>query len=156
MRLEFTASVLFLIGVSLLPCQAMSSEPSKAKVCVAVVNNHTLETVPPNRMTLRLAKAISDKELWAVAMDSSTGNSFELRPTTENSQEMEVKSCDYIVLTMVTGSSTYSSRDTEVLHAGLPSIDASNPMADRSGASTSIRTAHQVCRISSRDPKSNS
>jgi hypothetical protein len=88
-------------------------------------------------MTARLVKAVSDKTLSAAAMDSTTGNSKELRPTLENSEEMKDKDCDYLVLTMVTGSSSHVNlpRDPEVSigSARVPSIDASDPMGGQSG-----------------------
>ena len=70
-------------------------------------------------------------------MDSATGDSRELRPTLENSQEMKDKDCDYLVLTIVTGSSTHNSSpgDPELTigHAKVPSVDASDPMGGQSG-----------------------
>jgi hypothetical protein len=128
MRLGYRFSVLFSVAVCLAPFQATSQELSRAKVCVAVVNNHTAELLSPDRMTVRLVKAVSDKKLSVVAMDSATGNSKELRPTLENSQEMKSKECDYLLLTMVTGSSKRGDSPSIV-----PSTDASDPMGGQSG-----------------------
>lgn len=137
MRLGYRLSVLFSVAVCLAPFQATSQELSRAKVCVAVVNNHTAELLSPDRMTVRLVKAVSDKKLSVVAMDSATGNSKELRPTLENSQEMKSKECDYLVLTMVTGSSKRAGSPSDagisIGHARVPSTDASDPMGGQSG-----------------------
>jgi len=141
MRLGY--QLLLLISLSISPiaihlnAQDLSAQPgSGAKVCVAIVNNHTAELLDQDHMTARLVKALADKKLSAVAMDSSTGNSRDLRPTLENSQEMKDKECDYMVLTMITGSSTYNSpNDSEITigHARIPSVDASDPMGGQSG-----------------------
>lgn len=142
MRLGYQFSPLLMLAVCLVSPKAKSQELSAqpgsgAKVCVAVVNNHTAELLSPDRMTTRLVKAVGDKRFIAVAMDSATGDSRELRPTLENSQEMKDKDCDYLVLTMVTGSSTHntSPRDPEasIGHTRVPSIDASDPMGGQSG-----------------------
>lgn len=137
MRPRYIFLVLFSVGICLISLQAMSQEAAQAKVCVTLVNNHTAELLSQDRMTARLVKAVSDKRLSVVAMDSSTGNSVKLRPTPQNSQEMKAKGCNYLVLTMVTGSSKYagSSRDAEISigHARVPSIDASDPLGGQSG-----------------------
>ena len=141
MRLEYKLSLLLLLSISLVSIPASSQELSAqpgsgAKVCVAIVNNHTAELLDQDHMTARLVKALADKKLSAVAMDSSTGNSRDLRPTLENSQEMKDKECDYMVLTMIAGSSTYNSpNDSEITigHARIPSVDASDPMGGQSG-----------------------
>src|SRR5215469_6422280 len=120
MRLGY--QLLLLLSLSISPiaihlnAQDLSAQPgSGAKVCVAIVNNHTAELLDQDHMTARLVKALADKKLSAVAMDSSTGNSRDLRPTLENSQEMKDKQCDYMVLTMIAGSSTYNSpNDSEI------------------------------------------
>src|SRR5215469_16814754 len=114
MRLGYRNYFLLSLSISLLPIlahsQELSAQPgSGAKVCVAIVNNHTAELLDQDRMTARLVKALADKKLPAVAMDSSTGDSRDLRPTLENSHEMKEKQCDYMVLTMITGSSRYNS-----------------------------------------------
>jgi hypothetical protein len=117
--------------------QELSAQPeSGAKVCVAIVNNQTAERLDQDRMTARLVKALADKKLSPVAMDSATGNSRDLRPTLENSHEMKDKECDYLVLTMITGSSNYNSpedREITIGHAKVPSVDASDPMGGQSG-----------------------
>lgn len=105
-------------------------------MCVAVINNHTAELLAPDRMTARLARAVTDKKLLAVAMDSATGNPKDLRPTLENSEEMKEKNCDYIVLTRVTGSSKSGGPPSDAASIGgarVPSIDASDPMGGSSG-----------------------
>jgi hypothetical protein len=87
-------------------------------------------------MTARLVKAVGDKKLSAVAMDSATGNSKELEPTLENSEEIKSRDCDYLLLTMITGSSTHMSPmrgpDISVQHR-VPSVDGSDPMGGQSG-----------------------
>lgn len=117
--------------------QELSAQPgSGAKVCVAIVNNQTAELLDQDRMTARLVKALADKKFSALAMDSVTGNSRDLRPTLENSHEMKDKDCDYLVLTMITGSSNYNSpedREITIGHARVPSVDASDPMGGQSG-----------------------
>ena len=142
MRLRYRFSLLLSLPICLVSVQASSQELSAqpgsgAKVCVAVVNNYSAELLSADRMTARLVKAINDKKLSAVAMDSETGNSRELRPTLENSQEMKSKECEYMVLTMITGSSTHngSSGDAGITigHARVPSIDASDPLGGQSG-----------------------
>ncbi len=142
MRLGYCFSLLLALPVSLSPipvnAQHLSSQPgSGAKVCVAVVNNHSPELLDQDRMTARLVKALADKKLSPVLMDSATGNSKELRPTLENSQEMKDKECDYLVLTMVTKPYPRdpTSGDTEISigQARIPSIDASDPMGGQSG-----------------------
>jgi hypothetical protein len=81
-------------------------------------------------MTARLVKAVTDKKFSAVAMDSATGDAKNLKPTLENSEEMKGKDCEYIVLTMVTGSSKYpgpsSGAGISIGRAQVPSIDASD------------------------------
>lgn len=140
MRLMCSFFVLLSL-ISLLSIHAISQELSAqpgagAKVCVAIVNNQTSELLDQDRMTARLVKALADKKLSAVAMDSVTGNSRDLRPTLENSHEMKDKDCDYLVLTMITGSSNYNSpedREITIGHAKVPSVDASDPMGGQSG-----------------------
>lgn len=133
MRLGYRFSVLFSVTVCLFPSPARSQESSGAKVCVAIVNNYTAELLSSERMTARLLKAVTAKKLSAVAMDSATGNSRNLRPTLENSQEMKNKQCDYLLLTMVTGSSKYPDAQISVGNTKVPSIDASDPMGGQSG-----------------------
>lgn len=134
MRLRYILPVLFLVSV---PAEAAPQESSAAKICVAVVNNHTTEPLSPDRMTARLVKAVNDKKLSAVAMDSATGDSKRLQPTLGNSEEMKSRECDYLVLTMVTGSSKYGNPASEpeisIGHARVPSIDASDPLGGQSG-----------------------
>lgn len=122
--------------ISLFSLRATPQQAAVAKVCVAVINNHTTELLAPDRMTARLARAVTDKKLLAVAMDSATGNPKDLRPTLENSEEMKEKNCDYIVLTMVTGSSKSGGPPGDAASIGgarVPSIDASDPMGGSSG-----------------------
>ena len=141
MRLVCTFPALLSLLISLLSIRASSQELSAqpgsgAKVCVALVNNHSAELLDQDRMTARLVRAIAEKKLTVEAMDSSTGNSRDLRPTLENSQEMKSKDCDYMVLTMITGSSSQKSPgDSEVTigRARVPSVDASDPMGGQSG-----------------------
>ena len=142
MRLGLPLSLVLLPAAYLVLWQAkaqeLSAQPgSGTKVCVAVINNHTAELLSPERMTTRLVKALGDKKFTAVAMDSATGNSRDLRPTLENSEEMKDKECDYLVLTMVTGSSTHANSprnpDVSIGSARVPSIDASDPMGGQSG-----------------------
>lgn len=140
MRLMCSFFVLLSL-ISLLSIHAISQELSAqpgsgAKVCVAIVNNQTAELLDQDRMTARLVKALADKKFSALAMDSVTGNSRDLRPTLENSHEMKDKDCDYLVLTMITGSSNYNSpedREITIGHARVPSVDASDPMGGQSG-----------------------
>ncbi len=142
MRLGYRFSLLLAVPLSLAPIHANSQELSAqpgsgAKVCVAVVNNHSPELLDQDRMTARLVKALADKKLSAVTMDSVTGNSKELRPTLENSQEMKDKGCDYLVLTMVTKPNprnpTSGDAQISIGHAKIPSVDASDPMGGESG-----------------------
>jgi hypothetical protein len=137
MRVTYTCSLIFLATVCLLSLPSRSQRSERPKLCVALVNNRTTELLSPDRMTARLVKAATNKKLSAVAMNSATGDVRKLRPTLENSQEMKEKECDYIALTMITGSSNYGgpSNDAEVSigHAKVPSIDASDPMGGSSG-----------------------
>ena len=137
MRLRYGVSVVYLATVCLFSLQATPQQSAGAKVCVAVINNHTTELLSPDRMTARLVKAVTDKKLSTVAMDSATGDARNLRPTLENSEEMKGKDCDYIVLTMVTGSSKYggpaSDAGISIGRARVPSIDASDSMGGSSG-----------------------
>jgi hypothetical protein len=112
------------------------SQVSGMKVCVAIVNNHTAEVLSPDRMTARLTNAVNDKKHSAVAMETVTTDSRKLQPTLENSEEMKSKDCDYIVLTMVTGSSRYATpgdAGISIGHARVPSVDASDPLGGESG-----------------------
>ncbi len=134
-------SLLLVLPISLLRvqlnAQEVSAQPSGAKLCVAVVNNRSPELLDQDRMTARLVKALADKKLSAVTMDSVTGNSKDLRPTLENSQEMKSKECDYLVLTMVTKpyprDPTSGDAQISIGHARVPSVDASDPMGGQSG-----------------------
>lgn len=133
MRLGYGFCLAISVSACLFPFQAMS-QVSGIKVCVAVVNNHTAELLSPDRMTARLAKAVSDKKHSAVPMQTATGDSRKLQPTLENSGEMKSKDCDYIVLTRVTGSSRHATPDAGIsVGARVPSIDASDPMGGQSG-----------------------
>jgi hypothetical protein len=136
MRLGYSFCVAFSVSACLFPFQAMS-QVSGMKVCVAVVNNHTAELLFPDRMTARLVKAVNDKKHSAVPMETATSDSRKLQPTLENSEEMKSKDCDYIVLTMVTGSSRHATPSGDdgisIGHARVPSIDASDPMGGQSG-----------------------
>jgi hypothetical protein len=102
---EYGFAVVLLVAVCLFPLQATSQQSehtgSEAKVCVAIVSNRTATSLLEERMTARLAKAISDKKFSAVAIDSRTTDNRELRPTLENSHEIKEKECDYLVLTQV-------------------------------------------------------
>src|SRR5690348_8158305 len=136
-RVRFGYGFCFAFSVSacLFPLQAMS-QVSGMKICVAVVNNHTAELLSPDRMTARLAKAVNDKKHSAVAMETGTSDSRKLQPSLENSEEMKRKDCDYIVLTMVTGSSRHATPgDTGISigYARVPSVDASDPLGGESG-----------------------
>ena len=137
MRLPCRFSVVYLATVCLVPSHATSQQAAGAKVCVAVINNHTTDLLSPDRMTARLVKAVTDKKVSAVAMDSATGDSKNLNPTLENSEEMKSKDCGYIVLTMVTGSSQHAVPSTDagisIGHARVPSTDASDPLGGQSG-----------------------
>jgi hypothetical protein len=108
-----------------------------AKVCVAVVNNRTAKSMDPDRMTVRLVRAITDKKkLTAIAMESAAGDSKELRPTLENSEEMKRRECDYLVLTQVSDpkSNPTELRSPQITIGGkVPSTDASDPLGGQSG-----------------------
>ena len=136
MRTRYSFCLAFAVSACLFPFQAMS-QVSGMKVCVAVVNNHSAELLSPDRMTSRLVQAVSDKKHSAVPMETATSDSRKLQPTMENSEEMKSKDCDYIVLTMVTGSSRpdMSSGDAGISigHARVPSVDASDPLGGQSG-----------------------
>lgn len=135
MRLGFSFCFAFSVTACLFPIQAMS-QASEMKVCVAVVNNHTAELLSPDRMTARLVKAVIDKKHSAAAMETATSDSRKLKPSLENSEEMKSKDCDYIVLTMITGSSrnaTPGDAGISIGHARVPSIDASDPLGGESG-----------------------
>lgn len=140
MRLGYSLSVLLSLPISLLTVQANSQELSAqpgsgAKVCVAIVNNQTAEPLDRDRMTVRLVKAIGDKKLSVMAMDSITGNSRDLRPTLENSHEMKDKECDYLVLTRVLNPSDHPTeiRSPQISIGGrAPSTDASDRLGDQS------------------------
>jgi hypothetical protein len=72
---QYGFSIICLGTVCLLSLQATSQQSACAKVCVADINNYTTELLSPARMTARLVKAVADKKLSAVAMDSATGKS---------------------------------------------------------------------------------
>jgi hypothetical protein len=135
-RLTYSFSIICLAACPF-RSQAAAQQSAPLKACVAVINNHTAELLSPDRMTARLVKAVTDKKLSAVVMDSTTGDAKNLTPTLENSQEMKQKECDYIVLTMVTGSSKYAGPPSDagisIGHAKVPSVDASDPMGGSSG-----------------------
>lgn len=137
MRLRYSFAIVYMAAVFLFSSSATSQLPAGTKVCVAVISNHTADLLSPDLMTARLVKAVADKKLSAVAMDSATGNAKNLRPTLENAVEMKNKDCRYIVLTIVNASSRHSlpSADTGISigHAKVPSIDASDPMGGQSG-----------------------
>jgi hypothetical protein len=134
MRLRYSFSLALTVSTCLLPPQA-TSQDSGTKVCVAVVNNHTAELLSPDRMTARLVKALSDKKHSAVPMETATSDARNLHPTLENSEEMKSKDCDYILLTLVTGSSRNAAPGDAGISIGarVPSIDASDPMGGQSG-----------------------
>ena len=109
---------------------------SGAKVCVAVVNNHTTQSLDPDRMTARLVRTITDnkKKLTAIGMDSATGDAKQLRPTLENSEEMKSRECDYLVLTQVSDPKNEPTElhSPEISIGGrVPSIDASDTLGGR-------------------------
>jgi hypothetical protein len=133
MRLGYWFSLLLALPISLAPiqlsAQELSAQPgSGSKVCVAVVTNQTAEPLDQDRMTARLVHALTDKKLTVTALDSSTGNSRDLRPTLENSSEMKDKECDYLVLTQV---SNPKDHPTE-LHSPQISIGGRVPSTDAS------------------------
>jgi hypothetical protein len=103
---------------------------SGAKVCVAVVSNRTSTSLSEDRMTARLVRGASDKKITAVALESSTTNGRELRPTLENSREMKNQECDYLVLTQISDPRSHPTepRLPEISIGGrVPSVDASDP-----------------------------
>ena len=108
-----------------------------ASVCVAVVNNHTTKSLDPERMTGRLVRSITEKnKVIAIAMESSTGDAKQLRPTLENSAEVKRRECDYLLLTQVSDPQNDPTvlRSPEISIGGrVPSTDASDPMAGQSG-----------------------
>jgi uncharacterized protein GlcG (DUF336 family) len=84
-----------LLLASLAAPQELSSQPSSGKsVCVAVVNNHTAQSLFVERMTERLARSLSGSMIKAVAMDSSTTGDRILHPTAENGAELKRRECD--------------------------------------------------------------
>jgi hypothetical protein len=117
--------------------QELSSQPQPgAKVCVAIVANRTTKSLFVERMTERLTRGLVQNKLAAVTMDSATTNDRELHPTIENSGELKVRECDYLVLTHVTDPKTHPAemRIPDISIGGkVPSVDASDPLGGSSG-----------------------
>ena len=118
--------------------QELSSQPSSRKtVCVAVVNNHTAQSLFAERMTERLARSLSGSKVKAVAMDSSTTRDRTLHPTAENGAELKRRECDYLVLTQVTDPKDHDPTELRSPDISIgkrtPSVDASDPLGGQSG-----------------------
>jgi hypothetical protein len=119
------------------PQELSSQPPSGTSVCVAVVNNHTAQSLFVERMTERLARSLSGSKIKAVAMDSSTTGDRTLHPTTENGAELKRRECDYLVLTQVTDTKDHNPTELHSPDISIgkrtPSVDASDPMGGQSG-----------------------
>jgi hypothetical protein len=118
--------------------QELSSQPSSGKsVCVAVVNNHTAQSLFVERMTERLARSLTGGKIKAVAMDSDTTGDRTLHPTVENGAELQRRECDYLVLTQVTDAKDHNPTELRSPDISIgkrtPSVDASDPMGGSSG-----------------------
>jgi hypothetical protein len=127
-----------LLLASLAAPQELSSQPSSGKsVCVAVVNNHTAQSLFVERMTERLARSLSGSMIKAVAMDSSTTGDRILHPTAENGAELKRRECDYLVLTQVTDPKDHNPTELRSPDISIgkrtPSVDASDPPGGQSG-----------------------
>ncbi len=98
----FTVFALLLL-TSRAASQPQSSPASTgARVCVAMVNNHSSQSLFVERLTERLVQNLTGSKIKAVAMDSTTTSDRTLHPTAENSDELERRDCAYLVLTQVT------------------------------------------------------
>jgi hypothetical protein len=128
-----------LLLASLAATQELSSQPSSGKsVCVAVVNNHTAQSLFVERMTERLARSLSGSKVKAVAMDSSTTGDRTLHPTAENGAELKRRECDYLVLTQVTDPKDHNPTELRSPDISIgkrtPSVDASDQLGGQSGS----------------------
>ena len=116
------------------------------KVCVAVVANASAVSADLDRLTERLVNSLNKKERRdAVAMDSSTTMSRQLRPTRQNSDESDDKQCDYTLLTQVVESRAHPGAPPGLHPSGpvVPDLDAS---ATRPG-STSLPPSREEMEI---------
>jgi hypothetical protein len=112
---------------------------SRTKVCVAVVNNRTSNSIMEDRMTERLARGLSDSKLIGIVMDSVTTKDRELHSTIENSEEVKSLECDYLVLTQVSDPRSHPvDMSTPSISIGgkAPSTDVSDPMGGQSHTPT--------------------
>ncbi len=120
------------------PQEPSSQPPPPIRVCVAVVDNHTAQSLFVERMTERLARGLSGSKIKAVAMDSSTTGDRTLHPTSENGDEIKTRECDYLVLTQVTDPKDDNPTEFPSPNISIgkrtPSTDASDPMGGQSGS----------------------
>jgi hypothetical protein len=119
------------------PQDKSSAPESRSKVCVAVVNNQTSNSLMEDRMTERLARGLSDSKLIGMVMDSLTTKDRQLHSTIENAEEVKSRECDYLVLTQVSdprAHPTEMSIPSISIGGKAPSTDVSDPMGGQSRA----------------------
>jgi hypothetical protein len=138
MRLVFSvvALVAFCALTSVASPQDKSpGSDSRTKVCVAVVNNQTSNSLMEDRMTGRLARGISDSKVIGIVMDSVTTKDRELHSTIENAEEVKSRECDYLVLTQVSDPRSHPmdmSIPSISIGGRAPNTDVSDPMGGQS------------------------
>ena len=117
-------------------CKGSPKSETAVKVCVAGISNLTATSLFEERMAARLTKSLQQNKLGAVAMDSATTDSRELRPTVANGNEMKRQECDFVLLTQVRNDNTnVTNPSVPAIRIGgrVPSTDASDPMGGQSG-----------------------
>ncbi len=130
----FSIGLLFPATAS--PQEMSSQEAQGTKVCVALVNDASPKSLDEERMTQRLARSLGDKTVTAVVLDSRTTSDRNLHPTTQNSEEMKSKQCDYLLVTQVSEPRSHPADfgSPQISIGGrVPSVDASDPLGGQSG-----------------------
>lgn len=142
MRSRFRLYPVSVFAVLLFPSRAapqpQSSPPSTgARVCVAVINNHSARSLFVERLTERLVQSLTRSKVKAVAMVSSTTGDRTLHPTAENGDELERLDCAYLMLTQVTDPKNHDPTELPPPQVSIgrkaANTDASNPPAGQTG-----------------------
>ncbi len=113
-----------------LAAQDLPQQPkSGAKVCVAIVGNASSTSAFVERMTERLTKSLKQDKVNAVAMESRTTEKYPLELSSDNGDELKLKECDYVVLSLIRDPRQHPSepQPPQIAVGGrVPSVDASD------------------------------
>jgi hypothetical protein len=130
MRLPCFAVLFVAVASSLVAQDELPPQIKDGKVCVATVGNASAQPALVERLTERLTKSLKQNKIDPLTMHSRTADKHPLELTTDNSEEVKEKGCDYVLLSQVRNPRQHplEPQVPEISIGGrVPSVDASDP-----------------------------